>query len=236
MATTSKPKPKPSHQARPSRRAQAKSNGAQAKSNGAHGAVRRFRMFIGGKFANASSGKTFDVFDPATESVIATCPAGGAADVDRAAKAAKRAFYDVWRGHDGAGQGARAAAACGACAGAAGGAGGTGDAELGETDRRIRVRRGRRGDLLSSITAGWPRRSTATCCRCPRSRWRSRCASRWESRGRSSRGTIRCSWRRGSSGRRSLPAAPWCSSPPSRRRCRYWRWRRISRGWAFRRG
>ena len=61
MATTSKPKSK------------AKSNGAPARS-----AVRRYQMFIGGKFADAASGKTFDVFDPATEAVIATCPAGAA--------------------------------------------------------------------------------------------------------------------------------------------------------------
>jgi betaine-aldehyde dehydrogenase len=81
VATTSKPKSK------------AKSNRAPAKS-----AVRRYQMFIGGKFADAASGKTFDVFDPATEAVIATCPAGAAGDIDRAAKAAKRAFYEVWRG------------------------------------------------------------------------------------------------------------------------------------------
>jgi betaine-aldehyde dehydrogenase len=54
-------------------------------------------MYIDGKFVDAKSGKTFDVFDPATEQVIATCPAGGPEDVDRAAKAATKAFYGVWR-------------------------------------------------------------------------------------------------------------------------------------------
>jgi betaine-aldehyde dehydrogenase len=56
-----------------------------------------YQMYIDGKFVDAASGKRFDVFDPATESVIATCPAGEAADVARAAEAAKRAFYGGWR-------------------------------------------------------------------------------------------------------------------------------------------
>jgi betaine-aldehyde dehydrogenase len=55
-------------------------------------------MYIDGKFVDAANGDVFEVFDPATEEVIATCPAGGAPDVDRAARAARRAFYDVWRG------------------------------------------------------------------------------------------------------------------------------------------
>jgi len=55
-------------------------------------------MYIDGKFVNATSGKTFNVYDPATEQVMATCPAGEAADVDLAAAAAKKAFYGGWRG------------------------------------------------------------------------------------------------------------------------------------------
>jgi betaine-aldehyde dehydrogenase len=83
VATTSKPKGRPA----PSRAPTAP-----------RATVRRYQMFINGKFINAASGKTFNVFDPATEAIIATCPAGGPADVDRAAKAAKTAFYAVWRG------------------------------------------------------------------------------------------------------------------------------------------
>ena len=61
--------------------------------------VTRYRMYIDGRFVDAAGGGTFDVYDPSTEAVIATCPAGGADDVDRAAKAAHRAFYDDgWRG------------------------------------------------------------------------------------------------------------------------------------------
>jgi len=63
-----------------------------------HASVRSYQMFIDGKFVDAVKGTTFNVFDPATESVIATCPAGGPADVDRAAKAARTAFYSIWRG------------------------------------------------------------------------------------------------------------------------------------------
>jgi betaine-aldehyde dehydrogenase len=60
--------------------------------------VKAYQMYIDGKFVNAVSGNTFNVFDPATEGVIGTCPAGDAKDVARAAEAAKRAFYGGWRG------------------------------------------------------------------------------------------------------------------------------------------
>jgi betaine-aldehyde dehydrogenase len=59
--------------------------------------VARYQMYIDGKFVDAQSGKTFDVYDPATEGVIATCPAGDAKDVDLAAQVAKKAFYDGWK-------------------------------------------------------------------------------------------------------------------------------------------
>ncbi len=60
-------------------------------------AVTAYRMYIDGRFVDAKSGKTFEVYDPATEGVIATCPAAGSEDVDRAVKAAKRAFYGGWK-------------------------------------------------------------------------------------------------------------------------------------------
>lgn len=52
----------------------------------------RRRMLIDGKWVDAQSGGTIDVFNPATEEKIATVPAGGAADIDAAVKAARRAF------------------------------------------------------------------------------------------------------------------------------------------------
>jgi betaine-aldehyde dehydrogenase len=54
-------------------------------------------MYIDGRFVDARSGRRFDVYDPATEEVIATCPAGDAADVARAVEAARKAFYGGWR-------------------------------------------------------------------------------------------------------------------------------------------
>jgi betaine-aldehyde dehydrogenase len=59
--------------------------------------VAHYKMYVYGKFVDAQNGKTFNVFDPATEEVIATCPAGDAKDIDIAAKAASKAFYDGWK-------------------------------------------------------------------------------------------------------------------------------------------
>jgi len=52
------------------------------------------RMFINGEWADASTGETTDVINPATEVVIAQIPKGGAEDVDKAVAAAKAAFED----------------------------------------------------------------------------------------------------------------------------------------------
>ena len=70
---------------------------AKAPGKGRSAEVARYQMYIDGKFVDAAGGKTFDVYDPATEGVIATCPAGDAEDVDRAVQAAVRAFYGGWR-------------------------------------------------------------------------------------------------------------------------------------------
>jgi len=59
--------------------------------------MRAYRMYIDGEFVDAAAGGRFDVFDPATEAVLATCPAGSAVDVDRAVRAATAAFYGGWR-------------------------------------------------------------------------------------------------------------------------------------------
>jgi phenylacetaldehyde dehydrogenase len=57
------------------------------------------KMLVDGKFVPALSGKTFDVFNPATGSVIAKVPEGNKADVDNAVKAARRAFEERrWTG------------------------------------------------------------------------------------------------------------------------------------------
>ncbi|MBI2309089.1 MAG: aldehyde dehydrogenase family protein [Rhodocyclales bacterium] len=50
------------------------------------------RMLIDGRWVDGSSGETLAVLNPATETVLATVPAGSAADVDAAVQAARRAF------------------------------------------------------------------------------------------------------------------------------------------------
>lgn len=52
--------------------------------------------FIDGEFASALSGATFDSIDPATEAHLARVADGGIEDVDRAVRAAQRAYDRVW--------------------------------------------------------------------------------------------------------------------------------------------
>ena len=54
--------------------------------------IRQTQLFIGGQWVPAQSGKTFETINPATEEVIASVAEGDAADVDLAAKAARKAF------------------------------------------------------------------------------------------------------------------------------------------------
>src|SRR5881392_3732740 len=54
--------------------------------------IRQTQLFIGGQWVPAQSGKTFDTINPATEEVIASVAEADAADVDLAAKAARKAF------------------------------------------------------------------------------------------------------------------------------------------------
>ncbi len=55
----------------------------------------RLQMFIDGDWADAASGETVAVINPATEEEIARVPKGDASDVDRAVAAARTAF-DTW--------------------------------------------------------------------------------------------------------------------------------------------
>ena len=54
------------------------------------------RMLVDGEWVDALSGARIQVFDPATGIEITTIPAGDAADVDRAVRAARRAFEGSW--------------------------------------------------------------------------------------------------------------------------------------------
>ncbi len=56
------------------------------------------KMLIGGDWSEAESGERLDSRDPANDSVLGSVPRGGAADVDKAVKAARQAFDNgVWR-------------------------------------------------------------------------------------------------------------------------------------------
>src|ERR1022692_2360874 len=50
------------------------------------------KMFIDGKWVEAASGKTFPTYNPATGEVLAQIAEGDREDIDRAVKAARRAF------------------------------------------------------------------------------------------------------------------------------------------------
>jgi phenylacetaldehyde dehydrogenase len=49
-------------------------------------------MLIGGKWVNSASGKTFETYNPATGEVLARVAEGDREDIDRAVKAARKAF------------------------------------------------------------------------------------------------------------------------------------------------
>ncbi|KEZ76836.1 aldehyde dehydrogenase family protein [Salinisphaera hydrothermalis] len=52
------------------------------------------KMLIGGQWVAAESGKTFEVYNPATDEVIAQAQSAAKADVDKAVRAARKAFDD----------------------------------------------------------------------------------------------------------------------------------------------
>ncbi|MEI7864957.1 MAG: aldehyde dehydrogenase family protein [Chthoniobacterales bacterium] len=56
----------------------------------------RYELFIGGKFVKPSSGKYFPSINPATEKQHAEIAQASAADVDKAVKAARRAYEKTW--------------------------------------------------------------------------------------------------------------------------------------------
>src|ERR1700742_2276570 len=54
--------------------------------------VRTYQMYINGEWVDSQSNKTFPVYDPATEEVMAQVPDANADDVNRAVAAARAAF------------------------------------------------------------------------------------------------------------------------------------------------
>jgi len=56
----------------------------------------RHELFINGKFVAPRTGKYFDSINPATEQKLSEMALGGGEDVDRAVKAARRAYEKIW--------------------------------------------------------------------------------------------------------------------------------------------
>jgi len=59
-----------------------------------HFISRTQKLYIDGRWVESASGKTFDSIDPASERVICKVAEGDREDVDRAVRAAHKAFYD----------------------------------------------------------------------------------------------------------------------------------------------
>ena len=57
---------------------------------------KRYELFIDGKWVKPSSGKYFDTTNPATEEKLSEIAEASEADVDKAVKAARKAYNDVW--------------------------------------------------------------------------------------------------------------------------------------------
>jgi len=58
--------------------------------------TKRYDLFIDGKFVPAAAGKYRTIINPATEQTLTEVAEGDASDVDRAVKAARRAYRKVW--------------------------------------------------------------------------------------------------------------------------------------------
>ena len=56
----------------------------------------RYGLFIDGTFVDSSSGSTFTTINPATEEVLAEVAEAGTDDVERAVRAARHAYEQVW--------------------------------------------------------------------------------------------------------------------------------------------
>jgi len=57
---------------------------------------KQYELFIGGKWVKPSSGKYFDTVNPATEEKLAAIAEANDKDVDKAVKAARKAYNEVW--------------------------------------------------------------------------------------------------------------------------------------------
>ena len=58
--------------------------------------IQNFKMFIDGQWVESESGKTIETYNPENNEVWATVPEANAKDVDKAVKAAQKAFENSW--------------------------------------------------------------------------------------------------------------------------------------------
>jgi aldehyde dehydrogenase (NAD+)/betaine-aldehyde dehydrogenase len=58
--------------------------------------IQNFKMFIDGEWVDSSSGKKIETLNPETNEVWATVPEANEKDVDKAVKAAQKAFDNSW--------------------------------------------------------------------------------------------------------------------------------------------
>src|SRR5215470_17763291 len=58
--------------------------------------LRRYDLFIDGKFVPAESGKTFTSTNPANGEVVCEVAEGDKADIDKAVAAARACYENVW--------------------------------------------------------------------------------------------------------------------------------------------
>ena len=56
----------------------------------------RYKLFIGGEFVAPEAGRHFETINPATEEQLSSVALAGEADVDRAVKAARKAYDGAW--------------------------------------------------------------------------------------------------------------------------------------------
>ncbi len=65
----------------------------------------QYQLFIGGRFVKPANGEYFETVNPANEKVLAKVALADAADVDKAVKAARKAYSNVWSKMSGAERG-----------------------------------------------------------------------------------------------------------------------------------
>ena len=192
-----------------------------ARTRAASFTARPRELFIGGRWQAAQSGETFEVIDPANERVFARAASGAEADIDVAVQAARKAFESPQWSSMTPAQRARLLLKLADLIEA------NGDeiALLETLDNGMPYRMAKFGGVFGAAEslryhAGWATKMHGATINLVfrASGMPTRCASRSGSWGRSFPGISPSSWAWRRSRRRWRWAAPWCSSPPNRRR------------------